>query len=442
MASVVARGNGNYEVRFFISKGVRRSFYVGKLPKKRARSIGLKLDDLAFCKRHSQTPDLELSGWLLALDAKDHAKLVGWGLVEPRKTVGDDSDGPGVMTLGVWVRTYIAKGARKDGTVEQLERAGVNLTTFFGEDKPIADVTPGDAEDYRVWLQTEAKQVPEGEKPEGLAHNTVRRRIGRAKEMFRAAVKRKLIPENPFADEVAAVGANVARQVFVPQDWIERCIRVAPCEDWRIILAFARYAGMRSHETRIQRWEDIDIPNRRMVVRSHKTPPTRVCPIFPELLPHLVRAREMAPEGAEFVQTRYEHNSNTGTTLNKIITKAGLVPWQKPLQNLRASRETELLARFPAKDVAAWLGNSVPVAMKHYAMAMEESFDRAMTETCKPRANLHQIPHQSGTATDSPGHLHHELHQIGELENTAKDVICGLVTVVGSQLSYPARTRT
>ena len=41
---------------------------------------------------------------------------------------------------------------------------------------------------------------------------------------------------------------------------------------------------------------------------------------------------------------------------------------------MRASRETELMARYPAKDVSAWLGNSVPVAMRHYAMAIDESF--------------------------------------------------------------------
>jgi hypothetical protein len=29
---------------------------------------------------------------------------------------------------------------------------------------------------------------------------------------------------------------------------------------------------------------------------------------------------------------------------------------------------------FPAKDVAAWLGNSVPVAMRHYAMPRAETF--------------------------------------------------------------------
>ena len=42
--------------------------------------------------------------------------------------------------------------------------------------------------------------------------------------------------------------------------------------------------------------------------------------------------------------------------------------------NLRASCETELMARWPAKDVSAWLGNSVPVAMRHYAMATDANF--------------------------------------------------------------------
>ncbi len=35
------------------------------------------------------------------------------------------------------------------------------------------------------------------------------------------------------------------------------------------------------------------------------------------------------------------------------------------------------MAIYPAKDVASWLGNSVPVAMAHYVMATEESFRNA-----------------------------------------------------------------
>ena len=168
------------------------------------------------------------------------------------------------------------------------------------------------------------------------------------------------------------IDPRIGSLVFlVPADWVEQCIRKAPCEDWRIILAFARYAGMRSHECRIQRWEDIDLPNSRMIIRSNKTPPVRSCPIFPELRQHLLRAKEMAPDGAEFVQTRYSHDANILTTLEKIVTRAGLVPWPKLMQNLRATRETELLAHYPAKDVTSWLGNSPAAAAKHYSMVMQ-----------------------------------------------------------------------
>ena len=35
------------------------------------------------------------------------------------------------------------------------------------------------------------------------------------------------------------------------------------------------------------------------------------------------------------------------------------------------------MAKYPAKDVASWLGNTVAVAMKHYAMRTEEAFQKA-----------------------------------------------------------------
>lgn len=86
----------------------------------------------------------------------------------------------------------------------------------------------------------------------------------------------------------------------------------------------------------------------------------------------------MAPACAERVQTRYSHDANILTTLEKIVSETGLVPWPKLMQNLRATRESELLAHYPAKDVCSWRGNSPTVANKHYAMTMQASFDRAV----------------------------------------------------------------
>ena len=70
-------------------------------------------------------------------------------------------------------------------------------------------------------------------------------------------------------------------------------------------------------------------------------------------------------------------NANLRTTFGKIVRRAGLQPWPRLFQNLRASRETELMEVFPIHVVTEWLGNTQSVAMKHYLMTTDEHFDQA-----------------------------------------------------------------
>jgi len=70
--------------------------------------------------------------------------------------------------------------------------------------------------------------------------------------------------------------------------------------------------------------------------------------------------------------------SNFRTQAHRIIKRAGLVPWGKTFQNLRASRETELVETFPVHVVTGWLGNSPDIARKHYLQTHEEHFRRAV----------------------------------------------------------------
>jgi len=75
-----------------------------------------------------------------------------------------------------------------------------NLIDHFGADKLLKEITPGDADGWRLYLIGL-----------GLSDNTVRRRCGIAKQFFRAAVRRKLVMVNPFADLKAAVLGNAKR---------------------------------------------------------------------------------------------------------------------------------------------------------------------------------------------------------------------------------------
>jgi hypothetical protein len=61
----------------------------------------------------------------------------------------------------------------------------------------------------------------------------------------------------------------------------------------------------------------------------------------------------------------------------RILKRAKIRSWPKLFQNLRSSRETELMAVYPAHVVCAWLGNTPKVAMKHYLQVTDEDYRRA-----------------------------------------------------------------
>ena len=64
--------------------------------------------------------------------------------------------------------------------------------------------------------------------------------------------------------------------------------------------------------------------------------------MFPELRPYLEEAFDEAAPGTRYVINRYRStNANLRTQLIRIIKRAGLVPWEKPFQNLRSTREKE-----------------------------------------------------------------------------------------------------
>ncbi|MBA3272726.1 MAG: integrase, partial [Chthoniobacterales bacterium] len=104
----------------------------------------------------------------------------------------------------------------------------------------------------------------------------------------------------------------------------------------------------------------------------------RYVPIFPELREHLLKVYEEAPEGSEYVITRYRcRNCNLRTQLLRIIKRAGVKPWPRMFHNLRSTRQTELTAEWPMQDVCAWLGNTQDVAMNHYLQITDDNFTRA-----------------------------------------------------------------
>lgn len=241
-----------------------------------------------------------------------------------------------------------------------------------------------------IWLRTpearEQQQAGSGE-GKGLVANTVRKRIGNAKQFFEDAVSRELLNRNPFANLKGSVGSNRERDYFLSREDAARITEACPDHEWRLIFALSRYSGLRCPSEHLAlRWSDINWARGTMIVRSSKTARyegkgSRTIPIFPELRAALNESWEQSQPGDDRVITRYSGaGKNLRTTFQKIVRRAGLDPWPKLFQNLRASRATELANEHSAHVSAAWLGHSTAIAAKHYWQVTEADFEKARAE--------------------------------------------------------------
>ena len=98
------------------------------------------------------------------------------------------------------------------------------------------------------------------------------------------------------------------------------------------------------------------------------------------------RERCERPQAHQLVNRYRDTNQNLRTQLARIIRRAGLTPWPKLFHNLRASRQTELVGRYPIHVVCAWLGNTAAVAAEHYLQVTEDHYRSAAQNPAQSEA--------------------------------------------------------
>ena len=233
-----------------------------------------------------------------------------------------------------------------------------NLQDFFGERTALADISRAAAKDFVVYLTTRARSSGNTERPSGLSPDTVRKRISNAKQFFADAVDRRLINENPFRGLESSTKGNRDRDYFVTEEEAELILSACPDRQWRLLVALSRFGGLRCPSEHLRlKLADVDWERGRVRITAPKTEHHdgkryRWIPLFPELRPYIEECWEAAEPGQEYFITRYRAgNTNLRTQMIKIIRRAGLEPWPKLFQNLRATRQTELEEIFPSHVV-------------------------------------------------------------------------------------------
>ncbi|MCA9295077.1 MAG: site-specific integrase, partial [Phycisphaerales bacterium] len=407
MASISNDKTGGRRIQFIDSTRNRRAIRLGRVTARQAEAVKVRIEELVSSSITGHPPSDQMSTWLTNLDDVLYDKLAKTGLVEER----------GASTIGPFTRAYIdGRIDLKPATIINLERAREYLLSKFSEDRPLRKFDTGDAEALRLHLIGR-----------GLSENTIRRALGRCRQFFNAAKKRKLVSENPFDEVSVTVRSNTSRYHFVSRSDAQQVLDACPDAEWRLIFALARFGGLRCpSEVLSLTWGDINWDKGRIRVPSPKTErheggESRLIPMFPELRPYLMQAFDEAEDGSAYVISRYRDKSvNLRTHMNRIILNAGIEPWPKTFQNLRSTRETELCENNPIHRVCAWLGNSPTVAARHYLQVTDEDFDRA---SAIPTNNVDdadgEVCADDGNAVDdveyvAPEAAHQVAHQVAQ----------------------------
>lgn len=377
MASIATDPGGRRRILFVGPDNRRRTIRLGRVNRRSAESVRRHVEGLLAAKLGGQPIPRTTAAWLSELPDKLYGRLARAGLVEPREQAAD-------CPLERTLEAYLATRPELKPTTRLVRRQVIrDLARFFGADRSIRSIGPAEAEQFKAWLIRRQ-----------LAATTTHKRLQVVRGLFNALRRWKLIPENPFAEVRAPAAGIQARQRFVTREETERLLQACPDINWRLIVVLTRHAGLRCPtEVLSLRWEHVDWQRERITVPSIKTEhlpdrATREIPLFPELREPLLEAFELAGPGAVYVvDERFRRglagtgswgSVNPRTTFLKIIRRAGLEPWPRLFQNLRASLETELLQRFPLHVVTAWLGNTPKVALRHYLMVTEDHFAAAV----------------------------------------------------------------
>jgi integrase len=365
MASIGKDKNGRKRILFVDKDGKRQTVRLGKLTLRLAEEVKNKIEAVNAAIIAGVALDGDTARWLAGLGDDLAGKLAAVGLI-PRR---------GSMFLGEFLDNYTASRTDlKPGSRTNLTAARRNLVEFFGADKNLRDITAGDADSWVLFLRDK-----------GLAPPTISLRLKRAKQFFRAASRRKLVPENPFIDLKSLGEGNESRKFFVSREVGQKVLDACPDAEWRCIVALSRYGGLRCpSETLSLKLTDVDWERERVTITSPKTEhlpdgANRQIPLFPELRPYLEEVFDAAAAGTVYFINRFrDATQNLRTQFLRIIRRAGVQPWPRLFHNLRASRETELAEQFPIHVVCSWIGNTEKIAARHYLQTTDAYFDRAV----------------------------------------------------------------
>ncbi len=393
MASLCRDGGKKYRI-LFMKDGHRKQIKFSGFTQKQAVTLHNVVERLIANHEMRTAIDPEDATWLSRLSDNLYGRLARHGLVPMREPVAA-SPTTDAVTLKQFLQDHIAHGRTSQGkpAAESTLAKWRGTQTFLNELFPgrdLTSITAEDAHQFRVWLdKRRIKQTTSPRNGEPMAENAKRKHIANCKMFFNAAKRRGLVDGNPFEAQVSGTQANRSRDHYVTPDETAAILEAATDPQSRLLIALWRLAGLRKMEVFNLKWGDVNWEQGKLLVRSTKTKHHEGCDVrytpIRDVRPYLEDAFEAAlssgkrsmPANTPIVTRFSTTNNNLDKPLKLVIEKAGLVPWPKLFQNMRASCETQWLKEGERPDlVANWMGHSVKVQRQNYVQQTADDIER------------------------------------------------------------------
>ena len=154
MASLSNDPKGLRRIQFIGLDGRRKTIRLGRIPKRDAEAVKVKVEQLLACKLSGCSWDAELAKWVADIPRRLADKLTKLELMSER-------DGPEsvLASLGVFLAQYVTeRDDVKSSTATVYGHTRRCLVHYFGADRPLISLTAGDAGDWRRWLSRTKKR--------------------------------------------------------------------------------------------------------------------------------------------------------------------------------------------------------------------------------------------------------------------------------------------
>jgi integrase len=354
---------GTYRIQWIHNlKRLSISLSRRKYSKKTANDLRDIIQELIYYKDNSiEIHSKRTKTWIETTTPQIRKKLEKVGLIKSNL----------ITTCGyLWDQFLAAKTEIKPSTMTNYEMIRKRFFAYFDESTPIINITTAKIEQWKISMQQN-----------NSATASIAGTLAKTSTVFKWAARMQWIPNNPLTGVKHGGYINHKKAEFVTIEEYEKYMQLTTNQDWRLLLTLARIGGIRCPSEAVNlTWDDIDWKNNRFYINSSKTErfkghEGRIPPLFPRLKVELLKYQKETNHTTGYIFNR------TKDALHQFYTRIfeiNGIKMERPFNNMRASRSTEIFSKFGEYLESKWIGHSTKIACKHYLVVREEDYKQAI----------------------------------------------------------------